>query len=289
MATFLLFFATVIIWGSTWYFIEFQLGVVAVEVSLAYRYILASALAFVWCWSRGLSLRFTAADHGRFLLLGIFLFGLNYLSAYKAQFYITSALNAIVFSSLVWINIINARIFLGATTDLRTYIGAGLGLLGIIVVFWPSLRELSWAEGVLMGAALSLLGAFLASIGNIVSQVIQSQKIPVMQANAWGMLYGAIINTGIAASLGLPFNFDTSPAYIFSLLYLAAFGSVVAFTCYLSLIGRVGVQRAGYAVVMAPIVALLLSVMFEGLLIDRYILIGVVLALLGNVAVLLRR
>jgi len=289
MTNSLLFLITVLIWGSTWFAIEFQIGVVAAEVSLAYRYLLASALAFAWCWCCGLPLRFRPADHGKFVLLGIFLFGLNYLSAYKAQLFITSALNAIGFSALVWMNIVNARIFFGARTDRQTYLGALLGICGIVVVFWPSIQVLSWSDAVLPGAVLSLLGALLASFGNIISLSIQKQAIPVMQANAWGMLYGAILNTGIAIGSGTPFNFDPSPGYILSLIYLAGFGSVIAFACYLNLIGRVGVQRAGYTAVMVPIVALLLSISFEGLMLDRYILAGVILALLGNFAVLARR
>ncbi len=289
MTNFLLFLITILIWGSTWFAIEFQIGIVAAEVSLAYRYLFASAVAFTWCLCRGLSLRFDAPDHARFLLLGIFLFGLNYLSAYKAQLYISSALNAIGFSALVWMNIINARIFFGAGTDRQTYIGALLGIVGILIVFWPSIQSLSWSDTFVLGAVFSLLGALLASFGNIISHSIQQKDIPVMQANAWGMLYGGILNAGIAIGLGTPFNFDPSPGYILSLVYLAGFGSVIAFACYLELIGRVGVQRAGYTAVMVPVVALLLSVLFEGLTVDRYIITGVVLALLGNVFVLTRR
>ena len=98
MANALLYIATVLIWGSTWYAIQFQLGVVDPSVSLAYRYFIAAAIAFAWCLATGKSLRFESRTHVWFVLLGIFLFGLNYLSAYQAQFYISSALNAIGFS-----------------------------------------------------------------------------------------------------------------------------------------------------------------------------------------------
>jgi drug/metabolite transporter (DMT)-like permease len=289
MTNAVLFLITVLIWGSTWLAIEFQLGVVAAEVSLVYRYLLASALAFCWCWWRGISLRFDLRSHMRFMLLGTFLFGLNYLSAYKAQLFITSALNAIGFSALVWMNIINARIFFGARTDRQTYLGASLGCAGIVIVFWPSVQKLSWSDTVLLGAMLSLLGALLASFGNMVSHAIQQKSIAIMQANAWGMLYGAVLNALIALAAGTPFNFDPSRGYVLSLLYLSGFGSVIAFGCYLSLIARVGVQRAGYTAVMVPVVALLLSALFEGLTVDRYIISGVVLALLGNISVLARR
>jgi drug/metabolite transporter (DMT)-like permease len=286
MANFLLFILTVLIWGATWYAIDFQLGVVAIEVSLAYRYLLAAALAFSWCMLRGKPLRFGWAEHKYFILLGLFLFGFNYLSAYHAQIYISSALNAIGFSAMIWMNILNARLFFGKMITPRTYIGAGMGMAGIIIIFWPEVQEVSLSDTIVIGAFFSLLGALIASFGNIASQAAQRQRIPVMQANAWGMFYGAMLNGGLAVLQGRVFNFDPTISYTFSLLFLAMFGSVVAFGCYLTLLGRVGLERAGYAAVMVPVVALLLSAMLENMQLEVHVLLGMALAVSGNIFIL---
>ncbi|MAF84172.1 MAG: DMT family transporter [Gammaproteobacteria bacterium] len=286
MTNFLLYIIAVLIWGSTWLAIEFQLGDIALEVSLAYRFLLAAAVAFIWCALTGRSLRFDWQAHRYFLLMGIFLFGLNYVAAYAAQIYITSALNAIGFSAMVWMNIINTRIFLGTRIDRSTYLGSTLGIIGILIIFFPAIKNVSLSDTVFIGACLSLTGALLASFGNIVAQAAQREKLPVMTSTAWGMLYGALLNTGLALLQGKPFDFDLSPAYVVSLLFLAVFGSVVAFSCYLTLLGRIGADRAGYSMVMIPIVALILSAMFEGLALELHILVGVTLALTGNIAIL---
>jgi drug/metabolite transporter (DMT)-like permease len=286
MTNLLLYGVTVLIWGSTWFAIEFQLGTVAIEVSLAYRYLIAAALMFAWCGMRRLPLHFDGVTHRYFLLMGCFLFGLNYLAAYAAQIYITSALNAIGFSAMLWMNIVNARVFLGRRIARRTYIGAILGIVGIFILFWPEIQDVSWSDRVLIGAMISLSGAYIASIGNIVSHAAQQKKIPVMQSNAWGMLYGGLLNSAAALVQGKSFAFDTSPGYVISLLFLSVFGSVVAFGCYLTLLGRIGVERAGYAVVMFPMVAVVLSALFEGLELELHIYVGVGLALAGNVAIL---
>jgi drug/metabolite transporter (DMT)-like permease len=288
MANVLLFISTVLIWGSTWYAIVFQIGIVEPGVSLAYRYALAAILAFAWCIFRGDSLRFGWGGHRYFILLGIFLFGLNYLSAYHAQIYISSALNAIGFSAMIWMNIVNARLFFGSRAGWRTTIGATMGMLGIVVIFWPEVQELSWSDKVLLGAFFSLLGALLASFGNMVSQAAQGKGIAVMPANAWGMFYGALLNGGLAVLQGKAFVFDPSPGYVISLLFLAIFGSVVAFGFYLTLLGRIGLERAGYAAVMVPVVALILSAIFEGLKLEMHIIIGMTLALSGNIFILAR-
>ncbi len=281
-----LYVVTVLIWGSTWFAIEFQLGVVEPEVSIFYRYALASALLFAWTRYKGLGLSFSLREHGWFALLGIFLFGLNYVLAYRAQIYITSALTAIAFSAIVWMNIINARLFFGIRSQRRTIFGSVLGVVGIVVLFAPQIGDVSFTDSVFFGSVLAILGAIAASFGNMVSQGAQKHGLPVVQSNAWGMFYGALLMGAWSLLAGHPFAFDRSAGYVISLGYLAIFGSIVAFGAYLTLLGRIGAHKAGYAVVMFPVVALVLSMLFEGLRPTPSILVGTLLVLAGNVFVL---
>ncbi len=284
-----LYLLTVLIWGSTWLAIEFQLGVVAPEVSIVYRYVLASVVLFLYCKISGLCLTFNLKDHLWFAVLGLFLFCLNYVFAYSAQVHITSALAAIVFSMMVWINILLSRLCFGTRSSGRVVFGAFLGISGILLLFAPQIGEVSLSDTMLIGLLLALLGAFSASCGNMVSQAAQYRKLPVMQANAWGMLYGAGLTSLIALLRGEEFSFDGTFTYIASLVYLAIFGSVVAFGAYLTLLGRIGAHRAGYATVMFPVVALVLSLLFEGLELSAAIVLGTTLVLLGNLLVLKER
>ncbi|MDJ0909123.1 MAG: DMT family transporter [Woeseiaceae bacterium] len=284
-----LYAATVLIWGSTWFAIEFQLGTVAPEVSLVYRYAGASLLLFIWCRYRRLNLRFPGRDHLRFALLGLLLFGINYVVAYRAQIHITSALTAIAFSTMVWMNIFNARIFFGVRADGRVLLGALLGLAGIATLFAPQIGKLSLGDSVFYGSLLAISSAFLASLGNMVSQSAQKARLPVIQSNAWGMLYGAVATGLLAVVDGHEFSFDPQLPYVLSLLYLMIFGSIVAFGAYLTLLGRIGAHKAGYAMVMFPVVALVLSSLFEGLKIDVSTIAGTGLVIVGNLFVLARR
>ncbi len=280
---------TVLIWGSTWFAIEFQLGAVAPEISLVYRYGSASLLLFAWCRFRGLGLRFALRDHAWFLLLGLLLFGVNYIIAYRAQIYITSALAAIAFSSMVWMNIINARLFFGVKAGRGVLFGALLGVIGMFHLFAPQISELTFSDGVFFGSFLAVLSALIASFGNMVSQATQKAKLPVVQSNAWGMFYGAVITAVIALATGQEFDFEWSVAYVSSLAYLTVFGSIIAFGAYLTLLGRIGAHKAGYTMVMFPVVALVLSTLFEGLIIDGTIVIGTLFVLAGNLFVLYTR
>ncbi len=286
MSNTMLYVISVVVWGSTWLAISYQLGNVELEVSLVYRYGIATVLLFGWCLLQRLPMRFGLFAHIRFMLLGLLLFSLNYIGTYSAQLYITSALNAVAFSTMMWMNVLNTRLFFGTKIEPKVYLGAALGMLGIIVLFWPEVSSISWSDRTLLGVAFCLSGALLASLGNMVSQSAQQQGLPVLQSNAWGMFYGTLFTGLIAIRQGHPFAFDTSAAYVISLLYLAVFGSIVAFGTYLKLLGRIGAHKAGYAVVMFPVVALILSVLFEDLQISMNIIAGVLLVLFGNVIVL---
>ena len=289
MSNLALYIITVLIWGSTWFAIEFQLGVVAPEVSIVYRYAGASLLLFAWSRYRGLSLSFGIRQHGWFLLLGLFLFGLNYILAYRAQIYITSALTAIAFTTIVWMNILNARIFFGVRAGRRVLFGSLLGVAGIFTLFAPQIGELALTDTVFFGSVLAVISALVASVGNVVSQAAQQRSLPVVQSNAWGMFYGAILTGFVAVIEGNSFQFDWSPGYVTSLAYLTVFGSIVAFGAYLTLLGRIGAHKAGYVMVMFPVVALILSMLFEGLRLDATVILGTVLVLAGNMFVMRTR
>jgi drug/metabolite transporter (DMT)-like permease len=281
-----LYITAVVVWGSTWLVINYQLGDVAPGVSVVYRYAIAAMLLFAWSFYKGLRLSYDFQSHLRFFLLGMLLFSFNYMATYSAQQYISSALNAVAFSTMMWMNVVNSRIFLGTRIEPKLWFGAAMGLAGIVTLFWPEISVLSLNDKVVFGAGLSLIGAFLASLGNIVSRKSQARGLPVLQSNAWGMFYGTLITAGVALGRGTPFNFEVSFGYISSLLYLSVFGSIVAFGAYLKLVGNIGPHKAGYAVVMFPVVAVIMSFLFEGLELNSNIVTGVSLVLFGNLVVL---
>lgn len=283
-----LYAAAVLIWGSTWYAIKFQLGLVAPEISVVYRFALASLMLLAYCGLSNRNLRFGARDHAFMALQGLLLFGINYVVFYWATGLMTSGLIAVVFSTIVLLNIFLAALFFGQRVEPLVVAGACLGLAGIALVFWPELAAIRPASSG-YGIALSLLGTLLASLGNMSSVRNQRQGLPVIQSNAFGMGYGAASMAVWALARGAEFTYDPSPAYTVSLLYLTVFGSIVAFGSYLTLLGRLGAGRAAYATVVFPVVALAISTVFEGYLWSLASLSGVTLVLFGNLLVVSNR
>lgn len=222
-------------------------------------------------------------------LQGFLLFGINYWLVYLAELYLPSGLVAVVFSTIIFLNIFNGAIFLKSAIRLKIVIGAFIGFIGIGMVFRQELLTFNLSSDNSLAFLLAIIGAFTASLGNITSAYNQKNKMPVIQTNAFGMFYGACFMLIISLIMGKPFDFDVSFAYISSLLYLAIFGSIVAFGCYLTLIGKIGADKTAYVTLVIPVIALILSTIFEEYRWSIYALAGVFFILIGNILVLKKK
>ena len=277
-----LFAISTLIWGSTWLAIKFQLGVVAPEASVAYRFAIAALLLGAWCVLTGRSLRFDRRQHAYIALQGALLFGFNYVGVYWAEHYATSGLLAVLFSTIVFMNPAGARWLFGTPLTLRTLVAAVLGVVGVALMFVPELVHAARSREAALGIAVGLGATVIASAGNLAATRNQRAGIPVLTSTAWGMAYGALASALIAIASGVPWTFDAHAPYVLSLAYLVVFGSVVAFASYLTLLKMVGPAPAAYVGVATPVVAMTLSTLFEGYRWTPLAAFGVVLAVAGN-------
>src|ERR1700722_8784890 len=284
-----LYTVAVLIWGSTWLVIKFQLGVVSPVVSVAWRFALAAAMLLAYSAARRRRLIFRARDHLWSAVQGMLMFGLNYVGVYLAEQDLTSGLVAVVFSIVVSMNAVGMRVFYGRPIRATTIVAALIGVAGVALVFWPEIRDLSSSAIQLRGLEVALAATAIASLGNMVAARIHQRGLPVMQVNAWAMLYGAALVALVAVATRQRFSFDVSWSYISSLLYLSLFGSALAFGASLTLMRRIGADRASYTAVAIPVVALLLSSVFEQLHWQWSTVAGVALCVAGNVLMLRRR
>jgi len=284
----LLYVVTVLIWGSSWLAIKYQLGSVDPMVSVAYRFMLASALSWLYCRFSGRLMRYSLRDHGFMFLQGASLFALNYWLFYLSELTLTSGLAAVIFSTIVVMNMMNGVLFLKNRLELRVVLGAGIGLFGIIVVFWPEVTDFESGSENLFAVSLAVLATLLASLGNIASARNQRKGIPVVQANTFGMTYGALLMLVLSWATGREFTFEVTLPYVSSLVFLSVFASIIAFWTYLTLLGRVGVERGAYATLIFPLVALGFSTVFEDYQWTASAGIGILLILAGNLLILKR-
>lgn len=280
-----LYLLTVLIWGTTWIAIKLQVGVVAIPLSIAYRFSLAALVLFALLLvSRKLQ---PLGRRGQVICFaqGLCLFCVNFLCFYTASQWIPSGLVAVVFSTATLWNALNARIFFGQRIAPNVLGGGAFGLAGLALLFWPELSGHQATRETFYGLGLALLGTLCFSAGNLLSSLQQKAGLRPLSTNAWGMLYGSLILLAICLVQGVPLNFDASPQYVWSLLYLAIPGSVIGFTAYLTLVGRMGPERAAYCTVLFPVVALNVSAFAEGYQWSLPALAGLGLVMAGNVLV----
>ena len=284
----LLYFAVLLAWGSSWFAISFQLGEVAPQVSIVWRFLLASFLLFAWCYLKGLRLTFPWQDHASWVMLGVFLFCVNYICAYFGTFYLASGLVCLIFSTLTLFTVFNGFIFFKIPIRFPILIGAVVGIAGLSIIFSNEISNTEWSlnSGVVKGFIWMLMATFFASIGMLLSGQFQARKMPLVQSNAFSMLYGSIILIVYISLSDVSFSFDTSLSYVLSLIYLSVVASAIGFGVYLKLVGNIGADKASYVNIFTPTIALLLSTLFENYQWSLIGLMGVLLIIVGNVIVL---
>lgn len=280
-----LYLLTVLIWGTTWIALKLQLGVVAIPVSIVYRFGFAALVLFVMLLLSGRLQKVNRRGQLICLAQGLCLFCVNFMCFYTASQWIPSGLIAVVFSTSTLWNALNARIFFRQKVARNVLAGGALGLIGLACLFWPELSGRTASHETLLGLGLALLGTLCFSAGNLLSSLQQKAGLRPLTTNAWGMLYGAAMLSVYCLLSGTPFSFEWNTRYVGSLVYLVIAGSVIGFTAYLTLVGRMGPERAAYCTVLFPVVALNISAFVEGYQWTLPALAGLVLVMLGNVLV----
>ncbi len=281
-----LFAASVAIWSTTWIAITFQLGAVAPEVSVFYRFFLAAVLLFAWCALRRLPLGFAWKDHAWFALFGLGSFSVSYVFVYCAEQYVVSGLVAVGYSASPLLSMLGLRLFFGTPITRRVTAASLLGIAGIVLVFFPEIALIERGSDTEKGAVFTVLAVLASTLGSMVAHRNQAARLPLWQTMAWGMLYGSLVALAAGLALGKPLAFEATPAYVLSLLYLSVLGSIVAFAGFLTLLARIGAARAGYVGVMVPILALFVSALFEGFRFHALTWAGIAVSVAGNVLML---
>lgn len=276
----------VFVWGTSWIGMRWQVGVVAPEVSVLWRFSIAFPIMFAWATLRGQKLRHDATAHLMFAGMGATMFSLNLILFYSASLLITTGLMAVVFSIASLFNLVLSAIFMGQPIRIRMLLAGLVGLSGVMLMFAPEImsQDLSWKA--MAGLSLSLLATFCFCSGNIISAAVQRRGIPVLSSSAWGMLYGSTFLLAISLARGHAFLIEWTFTYIASLLWLAVVASVIAFAAFLTLIGRIGAPRAGYMTILFPVVALLVSTIVEDYRWTPLAFAGLILVITGNLLVL---
>ena len=283
-----LFAICVLTWGTTWYAITFQLGHTAPEVGVALRFAVAGSVVLALCVVRGMGLRFPLRDHALLALQGSFLYGVSYLCVYHAEQHLVSGLVAVGYSASPLVVGLGAHALFDQRVTGRFVLGGLLGIAGVALMFWTEFGKAAGTRDTGLGVAFTVGAVLLSAVGSLAASRNRSHGLPFWPALGFGMLYGAAVALLVALLQGESFALPAVASWWLSLFYLALAGSALTFACFLTLQERVGPGRAGAIGVMTPLLALVVSMLFEAFRPDMLTLTGAALAVAGNVLMLRR-
>lgn len=282
LATWQLFAAAVLVWGTTWHAIVYQIAEAPVSWGVALRFAVAAGLCGLvavwrgerlWIGPRGLALAG---------FQGLFMYSLSYLFVYEAEHHVPSGLVAIGYSLAPIINGVASHLIWKTPLTRRFIAGGVVGAVGVALIFGPQMIDDRAQADTARGLGLTLAAVICSSIGSLASSRNQALGMPFWATIAWGMGIGALLTSVVALSQGLPMPWPLSMAWWVSLLYLSLAGSAVAFACFLGLQQRLGPGPASTVGVATPVLALAVSAAVEGFVPTAWTLAGVALALGGS-------
>ena len=276
-----------VIWGTTWYAITLQLGTVAPLASIVWRFGLASALLFLGCLIARQNLRLTRAQHLAALAQGFFAFSISYSFTYASEGQVASAIVAVTFASLTFINLVLFRLAAGQKAAAVSWGGAILGVVGVAVLSGGEVLKAGFDGQAALGVGLALIATTASAFGNFFAWKGQNHGSMAIPSTAWAMAYGTGLLALFGLATGVEFSIDPTFTYVGSLLYLSVFGSVIAFGLYFTIARMIGYAMASYISALTPLIAMLVSVLFEGARFGWPALLALLLILSGQ-ALLIR-
>ncbi len=282
---YVLYCGVILFWGSSWFAIKFQLGIVPESVSIAWRFYIASLILILFSLIFKKKFNLKLKELKWVILQGIFLFCFNYYFIYLGTNYIKTGLVAVIFSTVTIFILINGFIFFREKINVNVLFGALVGIIGLLLIFNKELQLYAFDKQLIIGIILNLIGTYIASIGMLISQRNQKNKISLVQTNMIGMFVGATFILIISILTGNKINFDTNYEYTYSLFYLSIIGSVLGFGFYLKLLNNIGAGKASYVNVITPIFALFLSTLYEDYTWDLMNSTGLTLVVFGNIII----
>ena len=282
---YVLYFGVVLFWGSSWFAIKFQLGIVPETISIAYRFYIASFILIIFCFFSKITFNLRLNQIKWITLQGFFLFSLNYYFIYLGTNFVKTGLVAVIFSTVSIFVLINGIIFFKEKINSNVLLGALIGICGLILIFNKELQLYAFNNELIIGIILCLIGTYFASIGMLISQRNHKNNIPLVQNNTLSMFIGATFVLVIAGSTGNKIIFDFDIKYISSLFYLSIIGSVLGFGFYLKLLNNIGAGKASYVNVVTPTLALFISTLYENYTWDILNSFGLILVIFGNIII----
>src|ERR1041385_7729505 len=257
--------AIYIIWGSTYLAIRYAVESIPPFFIMGSRSMIAGLILYLWGRSRS-DERIQREHWHALFIIGTFFFLIGQGFLAWAELRLPSGLSAVLVASQpLWAIIIESFFLHDARVKWRGIIGLMLGFAGIAYLI-VSTEGIDASAGTMMASLAIIAGAISWSAGAVYARVARLPKSPLLTAGGELIAGGALLLiTGFILGEGNQLNASNLPLRsLFSEGYLIVFGSVIAFSAYIWLLGHTSVTRISTHAYVNPALAVVFGLLFSG-------------------------
>ncbi len=275
------FLFVIMIGGFSWVFAGIQVKMVGTFFALAYRLIFGSVLmiSYALLTNRRVPV-FDKANVFLLVIKALFLFSLNYALSYEGLKYITGGQASLIIAVMIVPNIIFGYFILDEELTAIKLFSSSLAIIGITIVFCDEIIQF-YAKGSIeiSGLALVLSSTCLSALGTVLGgKLLKTKKIDSIWSIGIAMGIGGVLISVLGFIVHREILFSTEPIFIYTQLILAT-ASPISFIVYFDFVIRYGTEKASYMWLLSPVFAIISSSIYEGLVIDWYIVVGALVIL----------
>jgi drug/metabolite transporter (DMT)-like permease len=267
--------AIVVIWGTTWFAIKIALEGLPIVTGAGLRFIVAGLFLYALAFLFRIDLRKHAPPLHLVAVLAATLFGLNYVLTYFAETQLASGLVAVLFGTLPFFVFGIAAVTIGERASRGTVLGAIVAFAGVALI---SLVGDLRADLIYVTAALA--AAFSSAYANVYLKRYSDAE-PLATLPPAMLLAGGVMSVGGALTEHPSLAQALAWRPLLALLYLAIFGSSIAFYLNHWLLQRISSGLMGLSALMIPVVAVAVGAAFGGEVFGPREIAGGLLVILG--------
>jgi drug/metabolite transporter (DMT)-like permease len=285
MKTTLTFAMLCLIWGSTWMAIKIGLTDAPPLSGVSVRFALAVLILYTVVRIKRYSLPERFGSKLKLAYPGLYIYSGSYALIYLAEQHISSALTAVLFASFpLFVAFLSIWMLQTERLNSAGWLGLALGFAGVVLISYDSFQS---SPHLFTGTLLALGGSFSAAYGILIQKKHFSRE-NVLVATFIQMTLGLLPLVALSFAFDQWANFFVTAASIGSILYLAIFGTVIAFVGYYWLLSHTKAITVSLIAFFTPVIAILIGILFGESLAIRTVA-GAVMILAGVVLVMRRR
>jgi drug/metabolite transporter (DMT)-like permease len=252
-----------VFWGGTYLAMRYGVEVLPPFVLASARYLIAGPIMLALSALFKLKMLPSRQEWRSLAIIGVLMLGCGNTSVMWAEQYIPSGLAALLVTAIpLYAALIEMALPRGEGLPARGWIGIGIGLIAMVFLLWPGLRNgLHGDSREIVAAVVTLVGTLCWTAASVISRR-STIRISGVASAGWQMMFGGVFNLGLLGVSGDYHGAQWGMKAWGSIFYLVVFGSLITYTAYIYLLDNVAVSKVATYAYVNPVIAVILGAIF---------------------------